>query len=194
MSQGLKILTAVFVIAAVVAFFLRDREKPNFDELTLTFTEFDEIVQAPVSSMSALELAGYLMAQEHHYNLIDLQGDDADYRIPTADPDSISGFLQKEIPVNETIILYAKNQTEALQLYYLLIIRGYFKVHVLEGGIQQWYRDVLQPEQQKISPNELQKREKITEFFGGAFQQQDGYDFTPRAIQLEKKNKQHHGC
>ncbi|WP_395373512.1 rhodanese-like domain-containing protein [Marinicella sp. W31] len=192
MSPGLKLTTIVFVVLGVVAIVIGDRKPLDLNDPALSFAEFDEIIQTPVSTMTALELAEYLMAQEHHYNLIDLQ-DQAQYRIPTADVDSISGFLEKDIPVNETIIVYAETETKALQLYYLLIIRGYFKVHVLEGGLKQWYVDILNPEQQKIAVSEFEKRQKITEFFGGVFKQ-DGYDFTPRSIQLEKKNKSHHGC
>ena len=193
MSPSLKILAIVLLVLGALAFVLGDRAPQDADSIALTFAEYDEIIQAPVTTMTAVELAEYLMAQEHHYNLIDLQPGEAEYRIPTADVDTIAGFLAKEVPVNETIILYAETETEALQLYYLLVIRGYFKVSVLQGGLKQWYADILQPEQHTIAPEQLQKRQQLTEFFGGAFKQA-GYDFTPRNIQLEKKNKEHHGC
>ena len=193
MSPSLKILAIVLLVLGALAFVLGDRAPQDADSIALTFAEYDEIIQAPVTTMTAVELAEYLMAQEHHYNLIDLQPGEAEYQIPTADVDTIAGFLAKEVPVNETIILYAETETEAIQLYYLLVIRGYFKVSVLQGGLKQWYADILQPEQNTIAPEQLQKRQQLTEFFGGAFKQA-GYDFTPRNIQLEKKNKEHHGC
>ncbi len=162
-------------------------------ELNLTFSEFDDIIQAPVKQISAVELADYLMKQEHHYNLIDLQGDNASYRIPTAESYTPITFVQKQIPVNETIILYSQLETTATQLYYLLLIRGYFKVKVLTGGIEQWTQQILQPNIHRIPENQRSLRQQLTDFFGGSFSQTKA-DIKPKIINLEKKVKVHHGC
>ena len=105
--------------------------------------------------------------------------------------------MAKKVPLNETIFLYSQNETEALQLYYLLLIRGYFKVKVLQGGTSQWFSEVLQPKKSAIAEKDFERRRKITEFFGGvllADSDNEIENFTPSAIQLQKKHKVHRGC
>ena len=192
MELKFKLVAAVLMLLGVVAFFVGDKNSTP-DDLTLTFTEYDSLVANPVPTITPVELADFLMKQEHHYNLIDLQGEAAGYRIPTSESYSANDFLAKNIPVNETIFLYAKSEIEAVQLYYLLTIRGYFKVKVLSGGTDGWYKDVLRPNRTDISASQLPHREKITRFFGGTFNSQD-VNLLPVEVNLEKKQKKHHGC
>ena len=129
--------------------------------------------------------------------MIDLQSDSGSYQIPTAETHSIESFLAKKTPVNETIILYSKNETEALQLYYLLVIRGYFKVRILQGGATQWFSEVLQPRKSDIAEEDIERRREITEFFGGVLvgdSENEIESFNPTVIQLLKKHKVHRGC
>jgi len=197
MSNSLKLFAVIFVLLAAAAFLVGEEKTLDPEDLALTFAEYDSLMLSPVSSITPLELAEYLMKQEHHYNLIDLQGNEASYQIPTAESHSIASFLAKKIPVNQTIILYSKNETEALQLYYLLLIRGYFKVSVLQGGTTQWFNEVLQPRKSAIAEKDIEKRRKITEFFGGVLLSDSEYEnetFNPSVIQLLKKHKVHRGC
>ena len=197
MSNSLKVFAAIFVLLAAVAIVVGEKKTSDPEALALTFAEYDELIQAPVSSLTPLELAEYLIKQEHHYNLIDLQGSASSYQIPTAETHTIESFLARKIPVNETIILYSKNETEALQLYYLLLIRGYFKVKILQGGTAQWFSVVLQPKKSAIAEGDIGKRRKITEFFGGVLvgdSENEIATFNAPAIQLQKKHKVHRGC
>ena len=197
MSKPLKFFAGIFVLLAAAALMVGEEKTLGPEELTLTFAEYDSLMQSPVSSLTPLELAEYLMKQEHHYNLIDLQGAGASYQIPTAETHTIDSFLAKKIPVNETIVLYSKNETEALQLYYLLVVRGYFKVKVLQGGTTEWFSEVLQPRRAAIAEKDIEKRRNIAEFFGGVLVGDSEYQaetFNPSAIQLQKKHKAHRGC
>lgn len=197
MSNSLKFFTGIFILLAGAALLVGQEKTLDPEELALTFAEYDSLMQSPVSSITALELAEYLMQQEHHYNLVDLQSNGGLYQIPTAETHSIDSFLAKKIPVNETIILYSKNETEALQLYYLLLVRGFFKVKVLQGGTTQWFSEVLQPRKSSIAEEDFEKRKKITEFFGGvllADSETEIKTFNPSVIQLQKKHKVHRGC
>jgi rhodanese-related sulfurtransferase len=146
-----------------------------------------------VPMISPVELAEYLMRQEHHYNLVDLRKTDADYQIPTSESDSLSSFLDRKIAVNETIFLYSETDAVAVQLYLLLNIRGYFNVKVLAGGARAWVDQILRPNQADIEESQLERRRNLTGFFGGAFDQsgsQPGF----RKIILEKQHKKHNGC
>lgn len=197
MSNSLKLFSGIFALLAVAALLVGQEKTFDPEQLTLTFAEYDSLMQTPVNSITALEFAEYLMKQEHHYNLIDLQGNDSSYQIPTAESHSADSLLAKKIPVNETIILYSKNETQALQVYYLLLIRGYFKISVLQGGSTQWVRDVLQPKKSAIAEEDIESRRKITEFFGGVLVSDSENiisNFNPSVIDLQKKHKAHRGC
>ncbi len=177
----------------LISFFLGDKPTSKGHALNLSFNEFDEIIQAPVDQISALELADYLIKQQHHYNLIDLQGSEASYHIPTAESFTATEFLQSGVAVNETIILYSEHEIKATQLYYLLVIRGYFNVKVLSGGLNQWTQQVLQPNLINIPIEQKPLRQKITDFFGGSFSEIETSE-PIKVIKLDKKIKQHHGC
>lgn len=197
MSKSLKIFSIILVLLAGTALLVGEKRTNNPEDLALTFSEYDALMLSPVSSITPLELAEFLMKQEHHYNLIDLQGDGTSYQLPTAEALSVDSFLKKNIPVNETIILYGKNETAALQLYYLLLIRGYFKVQVLQGGMTQWFSEILRPRRSAIAEEDVEYRREITEFFGGmlVMETDEGTEFfNPPSIHLEKKHKEHGGC
>lgn len=196
MSNSLKIFSVVFVILASLAMIIDDEptEQDNIqDELSLSFSEFDEIVLSPIEKISAVDLANYLIKQQHHYNLYDLRKGPTSYQIPTSEQLSIQQVLDKKIAINETIVLYSNNETRALQLHYLLKIRGYFKVKVLSGGVQQWHQEILQPNISRISNEKLAARKELTEYFGGNFSQSK-QSIEIKQISIEKKIKEHHGC
>jgi len=197
MSRSLKIFSIIILVLAGTALLVGEKKMSDPGDLALSFSEYDALMLSPVSSITPLELAEFLMKQEHHYNLIDLQGDGVSYQLPTAETHSMDSLLEKNIPVNETIILYGKNETAALQLYYLLLVRGYFKVQVLQGGMTQWFSEILQPRRSAIADEDVDHRREVTEFFGGMLvsESDEGTEvFNPPSIQLEKKHKVHGGC
>ncbi len=191
MNSWVKWGLALLLLLTLTTFMLGDRNQAT--SLQLSFAEFDELIQTPATQISAVELAEYLMQQAHHYNLIDLRLQPNGYVIPTAETHEISSFLQQNIPVNETIILYSEHETTATQLYYLLQIRGYFKVKILTGGMAAWQQQVLYPDANEIPAATQQQRQRITEFFGGSLNS-SRIKLPPKVINLEKKIKVHHGC
>jgi len=198
MSNSLKLLSCLFLAFGLVILTLGE-PKSDPDNLTISFSEFDEIVKAPVEKIESIELAEFLIEQKEHYNLVNLQADTANYQIPTSNSHTIQSFLEKEIPINESIILYSETETKAIQLYYLLLIRGYFKVKVLKGGTMAWTQVVLQPELSSIPEGDLERRREITTFFGGAIKgvssvESASFSSPPKPVALKKKNKKHKGC
>jgi rhodanese-related sulfurtransferase len=199
-SNGLKIISALFIITAFTAFIMDRQPKHQNHQAVMTFEEFDDIIAVPIPMVSPVELADFLMKQEHHYNLINIQSENisADkttehYFIPTAEGHSYESFLKLNIPVNESIFLYSKSEAEAVQLYYLLVIRGYFKVKVLKGGIDAWHQQILNPIISDIIFTDQEHRKKLTTFFGGNFNNVAG-KFSVEKIILNKKIKKHKGC
>lgn len=200
MSKGLKIVSLFFIITALSAFIIDNQPKNQNAQAVMTFDEFDDIIAAPIQMVTPVELADFLMKQEHHYNLINLESKNLssitttdNYFIPTAEKHSFDSFLNLNIPVNETIFLYSKSEVEAVQLYYLLTIRGYFKVKVLKGGIDAWHQQILNPLLSEIIFTDQQHRKKLTTFFGGNFNNVSG-KFSVEKVILNKKIKKHKGC
>ena len=191
MSKILKYVSIVFFILGMIAFISGDKRKIDLDELTLTFLDFDDLIKSDVTKQSSIELADYLMKQEHHYNLIDLTLND--YKIPTSERMTIDSLLAKNIPVNETIILYSESDTDALKAYFLLQIRGYFKVSILSGGLNIWKSDVLFPVLNHLDEAKRTDRNKLTDFFGGVVNSR-ATKKKLKEISFAKKHKIHKGC
>jgi hypothetical protein len=193
MSNGFKLIAVSLLLLGLIVLFIGEEPIQSTSDPALTFGEYDGLVSAPVPMISPIELAGYLMRQEHHYNLVDLQKKGAIYHIPTSETHTLNSFLDQKIAVNETIFIYSESEAQAVQLYFLLNIRGYFKVKVLAGGAEAWIDQILRPHQSDIEASQLARRQKLTGFFGGAFDQaedQPGF----RNISLEKQHKKHQGC
>jgi rhodanese-related sulfurtransferase len=193
MSNGFKLIAASLLLLGLIVVFIGETSNQSTSNPALSFDDYDELVSAPVPMISPVELAEYLMQQEHHYNLVDLREKDASYQIPTSETHSLSSFLDRKIAVNETIFLYSETDAVAVQFYLLLNIRGYFKVKVLAGGARAWIDQILRPNQADIEEPELESRQNLSEFFGGAFDQ-SGSQPAFRKITLEKQHKKHEGC
>lgn len=196
LSPQLKAIIAVLVILGIVALAVGDKQPISPNQAALSFSEFDQVISSPIEVISPVELADYLMKQEHHYNLLDLREQGAGYQIPTSESHSLKSFLDLKIPVNETIFIYSANETSAIQLYYLLVIRGYFKVKVLAGGMSAWTSQILQPLKADIPAEALEHRTQLTYFFGGTIRDGNAASnlISLKPIVLEKKKKKHKGC
>ena len=193
MSNGFKIITVSLLLLGLIVVFIGETSNQSTSDTALSFDEYDDLVSTPVPMISPVELAEYLMQQEHHYNLVDLREKDAIYQIPTSETHSLSSFLDQKIAVNETIFLYSETDAVAVQLYLLLNIRGYFKVKVLAGGARAWVDQILRPNKADIEESQLARRQNLTGFYGGAFDQ-SGRQPEFRKITLEKQHKKHRGC
>lgn len=195
MSKPLLYTGVVLILLAIIAVTLESSQQKEQtpQSNTLSFSEFDEIVQSPISKISPVELAEALMAQQQHYNLFDLRIGEVDYQIPTAESVTLQQVLDKNIAINENIWLYSENETTAIQVYYLLLVRGFFKVKVVTAGMSGWKQDILMPNADLIPGNQKIRRQLISEFFGGSFTS-DKNHFSVKPVQLTKKHKKHHGC
>ena len=193
MSNGFKLIAVSLLLLGLIVVFIGEEPIQSTSDSALTFNEYDSVVSAPVPMISPVELAEYLMQQEHHYNLVDLQKKGAIYHIPTSETHSLDSFLDQKIAVNETIFLYSESEAVAVQLYLLLNIRCYFRVKVLAGGTEAWLDQILRPRQTEIEASQLVRRQRLTEFFGVAFDQSEN-QLEFRNIFIEKQHKNHKGC
>ena len=115
MSKSLKIIMVAFFFTATLGTIIKsgifNSDKNNSGPM-LTFSEFDEVIQLPITTISAIELAEFLFTQEHHYNLIDLQSPshikEDGYQIPSADKHNFDTFLKLKIKILWNIHLICK--------------------------------------------------------------------------------------
>ncbi len=198
--MNIKFLKRLVIIASLLlgtsAFILGDKPKPSDDALGISFNEFDTLIQQPVNSIAPIELAKLLQEQNAHYQLVKLDEPDS-YQIPTSAQLTVNQLVKQGWLLNEHIILYAEDTNLALQGYYLLLIRGYFKVRLVTGGLPQWRQQVLFPAKATIPLQQLEFRQQLAKFFGG--QLVDTYSGTDqqhplKAIRLDKKQHRRQGC
>jgi hypothetical protein len=79
MSNGFKLIAASLLLLGLIVVFIGETSNQSTSNPALSFDEYDDLVSAPVPMISPVELAEYLMQQEHHYNLLDLRKKGAGY-------------------------------------------------------------------------------------------------------------------
>lgn len=189
-------LAILLILLGVIALIIGDKQETTDDQIALTFAEYDQVISEPIVQIESLQLAEMLMRQSEFYHLFDLTKAKSSYSIPTSEFSTIEKIIEKKIPVNELIILYSENEQQSIQAYYLLLIRGYFKIKILKGGLSEWRRQILYPTRKSIPTEMLKGRETISQFFGGQVVSSNTNQLPLKnvPIQLEKKVKKHQGC
>ena len=94
MSNGFKLMAVSLLLLGLIVIFIGEESNQSTSDPALSFDEYDSVISAPVPMISPVELAEYLMQQEHHYNLVDLQKEGAVYHIPTSEKHSLNSFLE----------------------------------------------------------------------------------------------------
>jgi rhodanese-related sulfurtransferase len=123
-----------------------------------------------------LELADWIIKGKADYTLVDLRNEDQynQYFIPTAINIPLAQLPESDLLRNQKIILYADDDVNAAQAWFILKSKNFRGVYLLDGGLKNWQGEVLFP---KLSVNaskeEIARFEKIKEmskYFGGSVQ------------------------
>jgi rhodanese-related sulfurtransferase len=197
MSKSLKVIILFFVIMSALTYLLKKLEiKNSSDDLNMTFTDFDQIISDKIPKINASDLADLIMKQNDHYFLYNLQNDtNKNYNIPSSEQLTLSEIKNFNLNVNNKIILYDLYEEKAIQAYYLLNIRGYFNVQILQGGYFTWQNTILNADTLKLSSFDIQKLKIRTSFFGGNINTNNSNQtLKPQVKKIGKKIKEHHGC
>jgi len=193
-SNTHKILIVMALVLGGIALLLQDKETADPDQLFLSFSEFNQIIQSEVTVIEPLELAELLMQQKQPYQLINF-GKQNGYQIPTSESLTLNNLDTRKWRLNDLIILYDDNSIQAQQAYYLLLIRGYFNVKVLSGGTKEWLSTVVFPNPTAIPIENLKQREATAKYFGGNILAQAGISpAAPNPIEIAKKEHKRNGC
>jgi rhodanese-related sulfurtransferase len=180
-----KILAVVFIALAGGLVLLPKHEKQEGIKPQALLSN----VISPERYISTDILADKLISQDPSYLLIDVRDKDshANYTLPDAINIPLSKLLdeESEIYLNQdayNIVFFSNDNFHANQAWILCTRLGYKNLHVLEGGLNQWYNTIINPpkptEDMPATAFELYTfRKAASMYFGVAY---------PEAIKIKK--------
>ena len=123
-----------------------------------------------------LELADWIIKGEADYTLVDLRNEEQynQYFIPTAINIPLPQIDESDLLRNQKIILYADDDVNAAQAWFILKSKNFKGVYLLDGGLNKWQEEVLFP---KLAVNatkddiaQFEKIKEMSNYFGGSAQ------------------------
>jgi len=169
-----KKLVVVALLLGVIAVFAGSpymgfKVKVNTKDLALSTVKNSDKVK-PV------ELADWIIKGKADYTLVDLRSGEQfnEYNIPTSINIPLPELPESDLLRNQKIILYADDDVNAAQAWFILKSKNFKGVYLLDGGLKKWQEEVLFPKLAvNASKEEIAQFEKIKEtsnYFGGSAQ------------------------
>jgi rhodanese-related sulfurtransferase len=169
-----KKLALVALLLGIVAVFagspyMGSKVKVNTKDLALSTVKSSDKIKP-------LELADWIIKGKADYTLVDLRSEDkfSEYFIPTAINIPLPELPESDLLRNQKIILYAEDDVNAAQAWFILKSKDFRGVYILDGGLKKWQEDVLFPKLAVNASNEeiaqFEKVKEISEYFGGQAQ------------------------
>jgi len=169
-----KKLAVVALLLGVIAVFAGSpymgfKVKVNTKDLALSTVKNSDKVK-PV------ELADWIIKGKADYTLVDLRSGEQfnEYNIPTSINIPLPELPESDLLRNQKIILYADDDVNAAQAWFILKSKYFKGVYLLDGGLKKWQEEVLFPKLAvNASKEEIAQFEKIKEtsnYFGGSAQ------------------------
>jgi rhodanese-related sulfurtransferase len=109
--------------------------------------------------VTALELAAWIRARRPGLRVIDVRAAHhfSAYQIPTAENFPPDAFDRLDVKPDEILVVYAQDIAAAIQAIERLRSTSHSRVFVLDGGVNAWIDDVMNPE----------RSTDVTRYFGG---------------------------
>jgi rhodanese-related sulfurtransferase len=122
--------------------------------------------------VTALELAAWIRDRRPGLRVIDARsaGEFTVYQIPTAENVSVAEFDRLATKAGETIVVYFAGDGRNIETPRQFRSAGGSQIHVLDGGINAWLTDVMNPA----------KSSELTRYFGGIARPAPGSKFSQR--------------
>ena len=168
-----KLALFALVLGVIAVFagspYMGSEVKVNTKDLALSTVKNSDKIQP-------LELADWIVKGKADYTLVDLRMEDQynQYFIPTAINIPLAQLSESELLRNQKIILYADDDVNAAQAWFILKSKNFKAAYLLDGGLKKWNDDVLFP---KLAVNALKEEiaqfetiKKISKYFGGSAQ------------------------
>jgi rhodanese-related sulfurtransferase len=170
LSTPKKLALVAFILGLIAVF-----AGSPYSGSTITVNAKDLVLTTVKNSdkVNVLELADWIIKQKSDYTLVDLRDEKefTEYFIPTAINIPLETLPESGLLRNQKIILYADNNLESAQAWFILKSKDYRGVYLLDGGLEKWKDEVLFPKlavdatPQQIA--EFEKRKEICKYFGG---------------------------
>ena len=169
-----KKLAVVALILGIIAVFagspyMGSEVKVNTKDLALSTVKNSDKIKP-------IELADWIIKGKSDYTLVDLRNEDQynQYFIPTAINIPLPQLPESDLLRNQKIILYADDDVNAAQAWFILKSQGFKGVYILDGSLKGWNNEVLFPKlavnasKEKIA--QFEKIKEISQYFGGSAQ------------------------
>ena len=141
-NQRLGLIAIVVALLALVAGNSFKRNTANVDPYKLAY-----IVEHELDHVSAFDLGKSIMEGNSHYLVLDLRDSNqfADYHIPGAVNISLTSLMDAKYQKDQPMVLYSEGGVHSAQAMFLMWTRGYSRVYMLKGGMNEWNDEVLHP-------------------------------------------------
>lgn len=120
-----------------------------------------------------LQLADWIIKGKSDYTLVDVRDENqfSQYFIPTSINIPLPELPESDLLRNQKIILYAGDDVNAAQAWFILKSKGFKGVYLLDGGLNKWNDEVLFPKLAVNSTKEeiaqFEKIKEMSKYFGG---------------------------
>ncbi|MCZ7613112.1 MAG: rhodanese-like domain-containing protein [Ignavibacteriaceae bacterium] len=124
----------------------------------------------------SLELADWIIKGRSDFTLVDVRDEETfnQYYIPTAISIPLIQLPESELLRNQKIILYADDDVNAAQAWFILKSNNFKGVYLLDGGLKKWQEEVLFPKLDVNTSKEMivqfEKVKEMSKYFGGSAQ------------------------
>lgn len=126
--------------------------------------------------IKSLELADWIIKGRSDYTLVDVRDEEKfnQYYIPTAISVPLIQLPESDLLRNQKIILYADDDVNAAQAWFILKSNNFKGVYLLDGGLKKWQEEVLFPKLDVNTSEEMivqfEKVKEMSKYFGGSAQ------------------------
>ena len=136
----------------------------------------------PARTVDAIQLAAWIREGARDLRVLDLRGESA-YRarhVPSAEPADFARLDTLARRPDATVVLYSNDDVRDAQAYANLAARGHEHAYVLDGGMDAWLDEVMEPVLRGDSADYVSA---LSRYFGGVPRTADAGDdeVKPRA-------------
>jgi rhodanese-related sulfurtransferase len=167
-----RLLAAAAIVLAVLAAAVGAPQAPARDAAS----DIDDRARAdlfPARTVDAIRLAAWIREGARDLRVLDLRGDSA-YRtqhVPSAEAADFARLDTLAPRHDATVVLYTNDDVRDAQAWANLAARGHKDAYVLEGGMDAWLDEVMEPMLRGDSADYVAA---LSRYFGGAPRAADG--------------------
>jgi rhodanese-related sulfurtransferase len=174
-----RLLAAAAIVLAVLAAAVGAPEAP----VRVAANDVDDGARAdlfPARKVDPIQLAAWIREGARELRVLDLRGDSA-YRarhVPSAEAADFAILDTLPRRAEATVVLYTNDDVRDAQAWANLTARGHVDAYVLDGGMDAWLEEVMEPVLRGDSADYVAA---LSRYFGGSPRADDGRSSQIRA-------------